>query len=74
MKTIIDILSKRLNFHLEDYTLVASINGKSYVLLDDEILSDLMEPPKEEGSFFGFFKPETYPIILYLKKIWVLEN
>jgi hypothetical protein len=63
-----------LNFHLEDYALVASINGKSYVLLDDEILSDLIEPPKEEGSFFGFFKPENYPIVLYLKKIWVLEN
>jgi hypothetical protein len=61
-----------LNFHLEDYSLIATINNKSYLLLDDELISDLVDTPKEEGSFFGFFKPENYPIVLYLKKIWVL--
>lgn len=73
VRQVMDLLSRRLNYHLEDYTLAANINGRIHLLFDDEILGDLVDPPKEEGGFFGFFKSEDYPINLFLRKAWSLE-
>jgi hypothetical protein len=73
-RQVLDIISRRLNYHLEDYALAININGKVHVLFDDEVLGDILSVPKNEGGFFSFFKSEDYPINFFLRKVWSLEH
>ena len=73
VKHILELVALRLNLFMEDYTLAAHINDQVYYLSEDEVVPELLFPPKKEEGFFSFFKSEDYKISLFLRKKWVLE-
>lgn len=75
-RKIVTMVSHRREFNLEDYVLVANINGKAVIMEDDEPLLNL-EKKKDPENFLEtihsfFSRKEDYPIKFYIEKYWVI--
>lgn len=74
VRQVMDMVGRRLDQQVEDYSLALWLNGRFHLMLDDETVSDALTPPKEEGGLMNFFfKGEEYRPMLYLRKAWTLE-
>ena len=77
-RKIVTMVAHRREFNLEDYVLVANINGKAVILDDDEPLINL-EKKKDPENFIEtissfFSRKEDYPIKFYIEKYWVISS
>jgi hypothetical protein len=55
-KQVVDFVGLRMGFNMEDFVLVAHIGPKAVVLMDDDLLSVVLDRPKKEEGIFGIFK------------------